>query len=133
MQDKTAAKAVIDAAPKMEKPITPGQAGFNTESVTGIYRIAYYIYAPENPSGRGVVRITLPNLKEYKRVRRQINRKKKCIKWYDEHGEPNLILISPNTLFVSPEKFEVTKVAGDNGKKQSRIILPSQEAISSIK
>jgi len=130
---KSAARRVIDQAPKMESANMPdsGDNGRNIEpsASIAIYRIIYMVYVPESSKGRGVIQIEVPNKKEYNRVRRQIRRKSKIIKFTNAYGEPHIVMLTPNMLSLTVEKYEVKP--GKPGEK-SRIILPTADAVSAI-
>jgi len=128
------AKDVIDNAPKMKSsglPDVDDNGNGKPESKTqGLYRIIYMVYAPENPSGRGVIQADIPNRKEYRRVRRQLSRKAGMIKFYNAFGEPQLMhAASPNMVSITVEKYEVRPAK--RGEAPS-IILPTQDSISRI-
>ena len=133
------AKDVIDNAPRMKSSGLPNvddngngkPADGKPESKTqGLYRIIYMVYAPENPSGRGVIQADIPNRKEYRRVRRQLSRKAGMIKFYNAFGEPQLMhAASPNMVSITVEKYEVKPAK--RGEAPS-IILPTQDSISRI-
>ena len=127
-------KDVIDNAPRMESsglPDVDDNGNGKPESKTqGLYRIIYMVYAPENPSGRGVIQADIPNRKEYRRVRRQLSRKAGMIKFYNAFGEPQLMhAASPNMVSITVEKYEVRP--SKKGEAPS-IILPTQDSISRI-
>ena len=133
------AKDVIDNAPRMKSSGLPNvdddgngkPADGKPESKTqGLYRIIFMVYAPENPSGRGVIQADIPNRKEYRRVRRQLSRKAGMIKFYNAFGEPQLMhAASPNMVSITVEKYEVRP--SKKGEAPS-IILPTQDSISRI-
>ena len=126
---KRPAKRTIDSGKPMEKPT--GLPDFNTNAATGIYRLVYLVYAPEHPKGQGIIQIELPNKREFNKCRRQIKMRRRLIKFTNSFGEPQIIQVGPNTISITTEKYEIAKVDA-KGKEKSRIILPSQEAISQI-
>jgi len=126
------ASEVISKAPILDKTVLPDNGTprlVNSDTIDAIYRMVYLIYVPENPKGRGVIHITIPNKKEYNRVRRQLKRKAKIIRFYDEQNEPYVVQINPNTIAITLEKYITPKVK--DGEKPI-IVLPSSEAISKI-
>ena len=124
---RTGAKKILDKSEQMERPEPKGPAPASSQ---GVYRMVYMVYAPENPSGRGVIQVELPNAKEYRRVRRQLWRKKATIRFRNAYGEPQLVhAASPNMISITVEKYVVKP---EKKGEAPKVILPTQEAISQI-
>jgi len=115
----TGAKKTINKAPELNKLNTKQ---VNTENLTrGTYNITYLIFDPEAPKGRGVIRIQLPDRKQYVSVRRQIRRKKALVVFQNEYGEPQTVNIAnPNMISCTVEKYELSK--------KSKVVMPGREA-----
>ena len=132
---KRQARTVIDKASQMEGVGGPeDEKRFNTEIGSGLYRLVYMVYVPENPNGRGELRFDLPSKREYKRVRRQLHRKVLNVWFYNEYGERHYVnVMAPSVISVTLEKVEVKPTPKVEGEKQKGdIVLPDQRTISAI-
>ena len=144
------AKDVINNAPRMKSSglpnvddgngkLTQAQARLkedlegNVSDRQGIYTLVYMVWVPENPNGRGEIRVELPNKKEYNKVRRQLRRKRKLIKFTNQYGEPQIINISsPSMIFATPECYVISPDLKDDKGRPVKIILPNTSLVSRI-
>jgi hypothetical protein len=122
LMDKTGLPDTDEEGKAIEIPSSSGQ---------GLYRMVYMVYAPESSKGRGVIQVDLPNKREYRRVKWQLKRKCKMIRFKNAYDEPQLVHAhSPNMISITVEKY-VVKPARPGEKP--KIILPTADAISNIR
>lgn len=117
---KTGARNILE---KSQATKNNNDGLINTGNVTtGIYSLTYLVFDPEAPKGRGIIRVDIPNKKEYRRVKRQIQRKKTLIRFINEYGEPQLVNAgNQNMISCTVEAVEL--------KKDSKVILSGNQKV----